>query len=127
MSWKLDSNKPIYLQLMDTIKTQILSGVYEPGAKLPSIRNLALEASVNPNTMQKAMSELEREGIITNNRTSGYCVASDETIINAFREKKADAAISEFVLSMNNMGFSTDEIRVRLRHFIDNNIDMISN
>ena len=64
MPWNLDSDRPIYLQLMERIQHDIISGTYKPGDKLPSVRELAMEASVNPNTMQKALSELERIGLI---------------------------------------------------------------
>ena len=68
MPWKLDSSRPIYLQLMERIQHDIISGVYRPGDKIPSVRDLALEASVNPNTMQKALSELERSGLVYSQR-----------------------------------------------------------
>ena len=64
MPWNLDSDRPIYLQLMERIQHDIISGTYKPGDKLPSVRELAMEASVNPNTMQKALSELERIGLV---------------------------------------------------------------
>ena len=71
MAWNLDSDRPIYAQLLERIQLQIVSGIYAPGDKLPSVRDLAAEASVNPNTMQKAFAELERSGLIETKRTSG--------------------------------------------------------
>lgn len=71
MTWELNSDRPIYSQIMDKIKTDIISGKYPVGSKIPSVRELAAEASVNPNTMQKALSELEREGLLFSRRTSG--------------------------------------------------------
>ena len=71
MPWKLDSSRPIYLQLMERIQHDIISGVYRPGDKIPSVRDLALEASVNPNTMQKALSELERSGRLRSEERRG--------------------------------------------------------
>ena len=71
MAWALINDRPIYLQLMERIQTDIVSGKYKPGEKLPSVRELALDAAVNPNTMQKALSELERIGLVYSQRTSG--------------------------------------------------------
>ena len=64
MPWELDNDRPIYLQLMERIQQDIVSGIYKPGDRLPSVRDLAVEAAVNPNTMQKALSELERSGLV---------------------------------------------------------------
>lgn len=80
MPWDLDNNRPIYLQLMEKIQQDIISGVYHAGDRLPSVRELALEASVNPNTMQKALSELERNGLVHTQRTSGRFITEDKTI-----------------------------------------------
>lgn len=71
MAWSLNSDRPIYTQILEKIQTRIISGVYKPGEKLPSVRELAAEASVNPNTMQKAFAELERSGLILTQRNSG--------------------------------------------------------
>ena len=71
MAWTLDSDRPIFLQIVERIQTDIVSGRYQPGDKLPSVRDLAAEASVNPNTMQKAFAELERTGLVYSRRTSG--------------------------------------------------------
>ena len=78
MAWNLDSDRPIYAQLLERIELQIVSGTYGPGDKLPSVRELAAEASVNPNTMQKAFAELERSGLIVTKRTSGRFVTEDK-------------------------------------------------
>ena len=70
MPWELDNDRPIYLQLMERIQQDIVSGIYKPGDRLPSVRDLAVEAAVNPNTMQKALSELERSGLVYSQRTA---------------------------------------------------------
>ena len=77
MPWDLDNERPIYLQLMERIQQDIVSGVYKPGEKIPSVRDLALDAAVNPNTMQKALSELERSGLVYSQRTSGRFITED--------------------------------------------------
>ena len=110
MPWNLDSDRPIYLQLMERIQHDIISGTYKPGAKLPSVRELAMEASVNPNTMQKALSELERIGLVHSRRTSGRFITEDETMIKQLKTETATEHIREFLKSMEYLGFTRPEI-----------------
>ena len=110
MPWNLDSDRPIYLQLMERIQHDIISGTYKPGDKLPSVRELAMEASVNPNTMQKALSELERIGLVHSRRTSGRFITEDETMIKQLKTETATEHISEFLKSMEHLGFTRPEI-----------------
>ena len=81
MPWNLDSDRPIFIQIIEKIQMDIISGQYAPGDKLPSVRELAQEASVNPNTMQKALSELERTGLVYSQRTSGRYITEDTAMI----------------------------------------------
>ena len=110
MPWNLDSDRPIYLQLMERIQHDIISGTYKPGDKLPSVRELAMEASVNPNTMQKALSELERIGLVHSRRTSGRFITEDETMIKQLKTETATEHIREFLKSMEQLGFTRPEI-----------------
>ena len=110
MPWNLDSDRPIYLQLMERIQHDIISGTYKPGDKLPSVRELATEASVNPNTMQKALSELERIGLVHSRRTSGRFITEDETMIKQLKTETATEHIREFFKSMEHLGFTRPEI-----------------
>ncbi len=110
MPWDLDNNRPIYLQLMERIQLDIVSGVYRPGDKLPSVRELALEAAVNPNTMQKALSELERSGIVYAKRTSGRLITEDEGMLNQLKNELAQEHIHAFLEKMDKLGFSREEI-----------------
>lgn len=110
MAWTLDSDRPIYAQLVELIKTDIVSGVYSPGARLPSVRELAATAAVNPNTMQKAFAELERTGLIITMRTSGRIVTEDTTMINETRKELAMEQVSQFLTQMSKLGFDTNEI-----------------
>ena len=110
MPWNLDSDRPIYLQLMERIQHDIISGTYKPGDKLPSVRELAMEASVNPNTMQKALSELERIGLVHSRRTSGRFITEDETMIKQLKTETATEHIHEFLKSMEHLGFTRPEI-----------------
>lgn len=109
MPWNLDDNRPIYLQLMERIQHDIISGVYQPGDKLPSVRDLALDAAVNPNTMQKALSELERSGLVYSHRTSGRFITDDSTLLKKIKTDLAQEYISSFLEQMNHLGISGSE------------------
>ena len=118
MAWKLDSDRPIYVQLVDKIQMQIISGHYLPGGKLPSVRELAAEAAVNPNTMQKAFAELERSGLIITQRTNGRTVTEDAKMIKDIREKLAEEQIMVFLENMKKLGFTEQEIISIIEHNI---------
>ena len=96
MAWELDSDRPIYAQLVERIQMEIVSGYYPPGGKLPSVRELASVAAVNPNTMQKAFAELERSRLIVTQRTTGRTVTEDIEKINTIRQKLADEHVESF-------------------------------
>lgn len=110
MTWNLDNNIPIYLQIMEQIQRDIISGRYRPGDKLPSVRELAVEAAVNPNTMQKALSELERGGLVYSQRTSGRFITEDEELLKELKKERAGRYLAEFVENMYNLGLKDDEI-----------------
>jgi len=109
MPWNLDSDRPIFVQIVERIEKQILSGKYLPGDKLPSVRDLAMEAAVNPNTMQKALSELERSGLVYAQRTSGRFITEDQNMINQLKKNLAKETIENFLLQMQDIGFSKEE------------------
>lgn len=109
MPWTLSSDRPIYLQLIDQIKLQILSGKYGCGARFPAVRELAAEAAVNPNTMQKALAALEQEGLLVGSRTSGRTVTTDNSLIQTMREDLAGEELAHFRRSLTELGFSDDE------------------
>ena len=111
MAWILDDTCPIYLQIEDLIKTNIIAGVYQPGQKLPSVRDLAAEASVNPNTMQKALTELERSGLVYTQRTSGRFITEDISKMTELKEQLAREQIQLFLKNMEQLGLSRDDIR----------------
>lgn len=108
--WALTSDRPIYLQLMEQLRLSIVSGLYRPGDKLPSVRELAQEAEVNPNTMQKALSELERSGLIYAQRTNGRFITEDAVMIKEAREQLAQEQIREFLQKMKSFGYDAEEI-----------------
>lgn len=110
MSWEFDSNRPIYLQLMEQLKINIITGVYSPGSKIPSVRDLAMETGVNPNTMQRALTELERENLLYSQRTNGRFVTEDEKMIKALQQDLAQQQIKEFICNMKTIGLQRQEI-----------------
>ena len=110
MAWNLDSDRPIYAQLLERIQLQIVSGTYGPGDKLPSVRDLAAEASVNPNTMQKALAELERSGLIVTKRTSGRFVTEDKDMITQIRTQLAKEEALSFIEKMKELGIEKNDI-----------------
>jgi len=100
MPWELDNDRPIYLQLMERIQQDIVSGIYKPGDRLPSVRDLAVEAAVNPNTMQKALSELERSGLVYSQRTSGRFITEDTQLLDEMKTSLASEHILQFLEKM---------------------------
>lgn len=109
MPWNLDSDRPIFIQIIEKIQMDIISGVYKPGDKLPSVRELAAEASVNPNTMQKALSELERTGLVYSQRTSGRFITEDKNMINELKSELAKEIILSFFENMQKLGFQKED------------------
>lgn len=119
MPWNLDSARPIYLQIIERVQMDIITGRYQPGDKLPSVRDLAQEAAVNPNTMQKALSELERSGLIYSQRTSGRFITEDKELIHQMKKELAAAEVSAFVAHMKQLGITPEEIRQLLAETIE--------
>ena len=111
MAWELDADRPIYAQLVERIQREIVSGQYRPGEKLPSVRDLATVAAVNPNTMQKAFAELERSGLIVTQRTSGRTVTEDTELIRNTREQLAVGHVRNFMNNMQELGYQKEEIK----------------
>ena len=110
MTIEFNNNKPIYLQIVDILKLKIISKELSPGSKLMSVRDLAIEFEVNPNTMQRALSELERDGLVHSQRTSGRYVTDDENIINHLREEIAKDEITSLYTTLLNLGYKKDEV-----------------
>ena len=109
MPWILDDTRPIYLQLEDIIKSKIIAGIYKPGQKLPSVRELAAEAAVNPNTMQKALAELDRSGLVYTQRTSGRYITEDTAIMQNLKHQLAHDLIYQFLEAMAHLGYTREE------------------
>ena len=109
MGWKFQTDRPIYAQLVEQVKQKIITGVYPPGRKMPSVRELAAEASVNPNTMQRAFSQLEQEGLLYTQRTSGRFVTEDQGRITAMKEELARELIRSFLENMEQLGYTSSQ------------------
>lgn len=120
MQWEINTDKPVYLQLVEQIQAGIISGYYKPGDKLPSVRDFAAQATVNPNTMQKAMAELERTGLIYTNRTSGRFITSDEALIKLLKGQSARDEILDFIEKMKQLGFSPEETLALVDEIVKN-------
>ena len=111
----LSNDAPIYAQLIEQIKVGIVTGGFPRGERLPSVRDLATEAGVNPNTMQRAMTELEREGLVYSQRTAGRFVTEDETMIQQAKRGLAERHIKLFLAAMTRLGFRPEEMIDLLR------------
>lgn len=118
MPWDLDNDRPIYLQIMERISQDIVSGVYRPGDRLPSVRELALDAAVNPNTMQKALSELERSGLVYSQRTSGRFITEDEDMLKQLKNELATEHIRTFLETMRQLGYPLEEVLTLIQETI---------
>lgn len=110
MAWNLASDRPIYTQIVEIIQTQIVSGFYAPGDKIPSVRDLAATANVNPNTMQRALTDLERIGLVVTNRTNGRTVTEDTQMIKDVQRELATEQIKNFFSRMKELGYTEQDI-----------------
>lgn len=110
MAWEFKNGIPIYLQIMEGIKTRIAGGLLPPGSKLPSVRDLAAQAGVNPNTMQRAMTQLEQEGLLYTQRTSGRFVTEDEAKMKELRSSLSERYVEELFTQLSRLGMTREEI-----------------
>ena len=110
MEWKFRSDLPIYSQLVEQIKLGIVSGNLLPGERLMSVRDMATEAGVNPNTMQRALQELERDGMVYSQRTAGRFVTENMQVIEREKKKFAEEQIRSFLEAMKKLGYQWEEI-----------------
>lgn len=118
MDWKLDDGRPIWPQLSQQLARRIIAGVYPPGSRLPSVRELAAEAGVNPNTMQRALTELERDGLVYSQRTAGRFVTEDKAMIETAKRALAERHITAFLDAMTRLGYQREEVINMLRQEI---------
>lgn len=119
MAWEFNNNEPIYRQLLEQLKLRIISGVIETGSKLDSVRDLAQEAGVNPNTMQRALAELEREELVFSQRTSGRFVTEDKELIKKIRNEYAQEKVKELTTSLLQLGYTRQELIELISGFLE--------
>ena len=119
MAWQFDNERPIYTQLLEQIRFLIISGLYPAGSKLPSVRDLASEASVNPNTMQRAFAELERTGLVYAKRTSGRFITEDQEMIETVKSEIAKEKIRLFLDSMKELGYEKEQTLTLMRQSME--------
>ena len=115
MSEQFDSSRPIYAQLVERLKARILAGTYPPGGHLDSVRDLAAAAGVNPNTMQRALAQLEAEGLVRTERTSGRFVTEDTDLIEQLRASAARNIAADFLEKMRSIGYTPQQAAELLR------------
>lgn len=118
MAWKFDNNIPIYIQLTNIIKLQIVTHQLAPGDKLPTVRDLAETAGVNPNTVQRAFADLETEGFVYSMRTTGRFVTDNAELIAQTQLELAKQELDNFVTNMLDLGFSQDELTQQLADYL---------
>lgn len=111
MDWNFENDRPIYIQLVEKLKLAIVAGEYSAGDRLPSVRDLAIEIKANPNTVQRALVDLEQTGLIYTQRTNGKFVTEDKELVQKIREELAEEAFYKFQENMRQLGFQEDEIR----------------
>ena len=109
MDYIFDNERPIYVQLVEKIRLEIISGKLKPGERILSVRELAITARVNPNTMQKALSELEDEGLIYTQRTNGKFVTENQELIEKIKKELAEEKVNNYLKDMKNIGITYQE------------------
>ena len=109
MDFNFDNERPIYLQLIDLLRIEIISGKLKKGEKIPSVRDLSLSLMVNPNTLQKALMELEKERLIYTERTNGKFVTDDSRLIEKVKREIAKDKVNNYIKSMNSIGISFED------------------
>lgn len=115
MQWNIAAGRPVYLQLIEQMELAILTGEYPPGSRIPSVRELASQAGVNPNTMQRALQELESRGLLQAQRTAGRVVTADEAALQQLRTRRALARTRAFLQEMQALGCT----RAEINHLLD--------
>lgn len=118
MAWNFDNNRPLYIQLLEVLKLKIVSGEIKPGEKFPTVRNLAEEAEVNPNTVQRALSELEKEGLIETRSTIGKFVTENADRIESIKEELAGKVVEKFMINLKAIGYDENQILELIKNSI---------
>ena len=115
MNWNITAGRPVYVQLIEQLELALVAGEFPPGSRIPPVRELAADAGVNPNTMQRALQELEGRGLLQAQRTAGRTVTADDAALRALRLRRAKALAEEFRHQMQALGMEESEIEALLR------------
>lgn len=115
MNWNISAGRPVYVQLVEQLELALVAGEFPPGSRIPPVRELAADAGVNPNTMQRALQELEGRGLLQAQRTAGRTVTADDAALRALRRRRAKALAEEFMHQMKALGMDEAEIEALLR------------
>lgn len=116
MVWKFSGGIPVYQQIKKIMRSAVLAGLYPPGSRIPSVRELAAQARVNPNTVQRALLELEQEKLLVSGGTSGRCVTSDQYVLSDLREQEIRALVTDFADRLRQVGVTSAEAAELLRN-----------
>ena len=115
MEWQIAVGRPVYIQLVEQLERAVVTGVYPPGERVPAVRDLAAQAQVNPNTMQRALAEMESRGLLVTQRTSGRTVTSDTALIAKTRQALAASLAQDFLAQAKALGLTREEILALLQ------------
>ena len=118
MEWNCKNGIPIYTQIIDELTMRIASSAYAPGEKLPSVRDMAMDAGVNPNTMQRALAELERRGLVYSERTSGRFVTKEEAVLKDLHKDLAKRYFEELTEKLRKIGMDDDSIKASMKEWM---------
>lgn len=119
MNWKFTGERPVYQQIMATIRGAILTGEWSPGHKIPSVRDLAAQAQVNPNTVQRALTELEREGLLVSGGTNGRTVTQEQSVLSAMRDEELQELARECLEKFLVFGLTPEQAANLLLSFAE--------
>jgi GntR family transcriptional regulator len=117
---EFDTTKPIYIQIMEKINKKIVRNEWKAGDKLPSVREMAVETGVNPNTIQRTYSELERMGVVETRRGQGTFVTENAEVIERLREQLKRDIVADFIRNMTELGFTLDDMIASLKNYNGN-------
>ena len=115
MEWQIAAGRPVYIQLVEQLERAVVTGVYPPGERVPAVRDLAAQAQVNPNTMQRALAEMESHGLLVTQRTTGRTVTSDTALIAKTRQALAASLAQDFLAQAKALGLTREEILALLQ------------
>ena len=115
MEWHIAAGRPVYVQLVEQLERAVVTGVYPPGERIPAVRDLAAQAQVNPNTMQRALAEMESRDLLVTQRTAGRTVTSDTALIAKTRQALAASLAQDFLAQAKALGLTREEILALLQ------------